>query len=365
MTSANTKPHTIETQGLKQAWLHILLLAIIASTIVLLIYFDYFNIEKYPSTTVQLFYFERTWKGRMFYIIFLWIMLIETIFEWENITKTEENALNLLSIPFALAPIIYVVSFNQGLDSAVIDWGRTILAPEYSSGENLFFLTEHWPLSIEHLFFFLFFLLAFAFAYRKHLLRFFSTSFTVIGGIGTFYLIDTIFPFSLSTPLQLIAIPTAAWAAVLAKLLGYNVVLNLYWTNLAPQLMVIKTFEQRISANVAWPCAGVQSLFIYTVIMILFLRKSSFSTARKLVYFVIGALGTYFINVVRIVAFYVASLEISRSAGAQVHDVYGELFFLGWMGLFFLSIFCIERYRLVERLRDAKKALGRPFSGVA
>ncbi len=342
----------------RQSLFHILLLALILASILLLLCLDYLNIERYPSTSVPLFYFERTWKGRMFYIFFIWIALVESIADWESITSSlsTNHFASFLSLAFASVPMIYVLSFNYlGLDNIVLEFGKLILRPEYSSGQQSFFVTEHWPLSVEHILFALLFFLAFVCVYGRRVLRFFPVSFSIIGGIGVFYMIDTIFPYSLSAPLQTIAIPTAACAAVLAQSLGYMVVLNLYWTNPAPQLMVIKTVDQRVSASIAWPCAGVQSLFIYLLVMLLFLRRSSMSDARKIVYFIAGAVGTFTVNVVRIVAYYVASLEVSPTMGSQIHDVYGELFFLGWLGLLFMSIFCIQRFRLVERIRNLKR----------
>ena len=52
--------------------------------------------------------------------------------------------------------------------------------------------------------------------------------------------------------------------------------------------------------DIGWPCAGVESLIIYTVTTSLFLKNSKFSSMQKFAYFIFGAIVTYLINILRI-----------------------------------------------------------------
>jgi thaumarchaeosortase len=249
---------------------------------------------------------------------------------------------------FLTIPLHYVLGSSfLGFDQKIIQFGSS-----FAKGG---FLEEHWPLSLEYLVITASFLLAIAIAYGRNGLRSFSTSFSIMGAMGVFYMIDTIFPYSIFAPLQSIALPTASASAVVLRLLGYHVTLNSYWNDPTPLLSVFRVWDRRVnSVAVAWPCAGVHSLFIYVLVMVLYLWNAKFSGLRKVIYFLAGFVGTFAVNVLRIAAYFIVYLEVNPSTAQTVHDVYAELFFLGWMGLFFLSILCIQRFRLVERLREVK-----------
>jgi thaumarchaeosortase len=319
------------------------------------LFLDYYNVEKFPSPGLgHIFDFELTWKGRMFYMFFLWVLFLESILDWEGVIakKPSKPHMMILSILFAIVPTFYVVSFN------FLDIVNIVLKLDKALGITAgSFIIEHWSLAAEYLLFTLFFLISVALAYGKSGLRFFSISSSIIGGMGIFYMIDTLYPGGVFTPLQSLALPTAACATALLYSLGYKTTLNFYWFDQVPRLTIDRTVDIRVSADIAWPCAGVHSMFLFVVIILLFFKRSNISSLRKTIYFFVGAIGTFAVNVSRIVAYFLVNMEYGQSTALFFHDSYGELFFLSWMGIFLSMIFCIERFRVVEKLRDAKNRL--------
>jgi exosortase/archaeosortase family protein len=80
---------------------------------------------------------------------------------------------------------------------------------------------------------------------------------------------------------------------------------------------------------IGWPCAGIESLIIYTMVILLFLSKSAIPLKLKIVYFFVGAVVTYFINVLRIVTIFL--IAINGGDVAAFHDYYGQLYSISWI----------------------------------
>jgi exosortase/archaeosortase family protein len=118
-------------------------------------------------------------------------------------------------------------------------------------------------------------------------------------------------------------------AANVLNLMGYRTQL-LGFTNNMPTLAVWGSKGGVPAAfQVAWPCSGVDSLLIYTITILLFLKKSAISRVVRIIYFVIGALVTYFINVLRVVTIFV----IAANGGGigPFHRYYGSLYSITWI----------------------------------
>ena len=63
--------------------------------------------------------------------------------------------------------------------------------------------------------------------------------------------------------------------------------------------------------QVFWPSAGVHSIIIYSLVMMAFLIKTRIPRNRKIIYFVIGILGTIFVNMIRIFSLSVYALKVT------------------------------------------------------
>ncbi len=339
---------------------YIVLLILFTLPIILLMTFDYFNIESFPpspfeGTFNQKFVFEETWKGRMFYLFFLWLLLLESLIDKEKIVRKQpKNRIRLLAFfACAIFPTIYVLSVNLlGGGYSIVTFGRDL---GIVSGFEYF----HWPLSLEYLVLTISFFIATILAYKKNGLSVFSIALALMAGITTFYMIDTIYPFGVFKPIQLLSLPTAGVASAFCEILGYRTTLSyptVFEGGYFPKI-TIRTGTKSASALIGWPCAGVHSMFLFILIILVFFKKSEMSSFRKSIYFILGALGTYMINVLRIYSYLIIALN-DAVAAKTFHDMYGELYFFSWISLYIVLIICIQRFMLVEKTRHAISKIG-------
>jgi thaumarchaeosortase len=346
---------------IKKARFHLLLLSSFFSPILLILFLDFFNIEAFVPFN-QKFMFDLTWKGRMFYLFFMWLLLLESILDWEVIVEKQRTFQNrfrvFLTCIFAAVPTIYIISVNFfGLNQMILNVGQALQIRSE-------FINEAWPLSIEYLILISFFMCATWFAYGLAGLKSLSISMSLLAGMSTIYLVDTIWPFGTFKPMQLFVVPTAAFATVLLEFLGYNVTLT--YPVSSPEygslpLMIVSTGGETAGASIAWPCAGVHSLLLFTLITLVFFKKTTMQRERKIILFLMGAAGTYLTNILRIASFFTISIHYGSEAGTIFHNSYGELYFIAWMLIYFAIIVAIQSgktNRFTRAFRKRLKAFG-------
>jgi len=344
---------------IKKVRLHLLLLCLFFIPILLVLFLDFFNIEAFSSFN-QKFMFDLTWKGRMFYLFFMWLLLLESMLDWEVIVEKQRTFQNrfrvLLTCIFAAVPTIYILSVNFfGLNKTILNLGQAL---QIRPGDGI---NEHWPLSVEYLILVSFFIFATWLAYGLGGLKSFSISMSLLAGMGVMYLVDTIWPFGTFKPMQLLAVPTAACATALLDLLGYTVRLTYPFVSAPeygslPRIQVWKGGKYAY-ADIGWPCAGVHSLLLFTLITLVFFKKTTIQRERKIVFFLIGAAGTYLTNIFRIASYLTISIHYGREAANVFHDSYGELYFIAWMLLYFMIIIVVQSGKINRFAQALRKRL--------
>jgi len=282
--------------------------------------------------------FSYTWRGRTFYLFFLWLLFLELIIAWEKLTQKKLASLKtwrkVVMCIVACIPIVYVIVVNfLGLDQMLIEIGRQILTFGQFSLDNL----QHWPISLEYLVFAVFFASTTWLAYEVDGLKLFSISLCLLGAIGAIYMIDTFYPYGAFTPFQAFVPFTASLAAQVLNWMGYKTSFLPYHVQGTPFLYVSGS-SGSVGFGIGWPCAGVQSLFIYTCVILLFLKKSAIPMKQKLIYFIIGAIGTYIVNILRIVSIYIIAINQGENAAQVFHDYYGELYSITWITAYLIII---------------------------
>jgi len=350
---------------MKESWLPASLLVCFIAAIVLLMILDYFNLESIVLFNERGFYFDYTWKGRLFLLFFLWLFVLEYLLNLkqpkkDTETKPRSNFKVLASFTCATIPLIYIFSVNfLGLNQTVINVGEA-LRGEYWRAHSAYWyliLEGDWPITVEYFVFTFSFLATTLFAYGKDGLKKFSITLALIAGISVIYLIDVMYPYGVFKPLQMLTLPTAACAAALLDILGYTFALT--FTPGLDSMPIIRTQSggQMVAIGIAWPCAGVHTLFLYTLIILLLFKKSNISSFRKTLYFIVGAIGTYSVNVLRIIAYFLIRVNEGLTAAQTFHDIYGELLFIVWILLYILLIICIQKFRLAEKTIQGIQAL--------
>ncbi len=274
--------------------------------------------------------FDKTFNGRAYYLFFIWLVVLEFALDWDKY-KSETSKMDVKRIvAFGLAltlPTCYVIISNFfGLNAAIRELTRLsgIISPSLADYAARLNFT---PLATEFLVFAVLFALIFLFAYKLKGLADFSLSVALLGVVGAMSMINLLFPTFLL--FQIIVPTTAQLSANVLNFMGYQTML-LQSRDFTPALYVADPVSgTRWAAQIVWPCAGVESLMLYTIIMLLFLKKSDIPRLHKVIYFAVGAAVTYFINILRIVTLFLLGLN-----GGDVwtfHDYYGQFYSAVWI----------------------------------
>jgi thaumarchaeosortase len=293
--------------------------------------------------------FEVMWKGRTFYIFFLWLAALEMILGWEKLQLIKVNKLrSIRTVVFILSlllPTVYIVISNYyGLNVAIVDW----------AWQNKIAQCDWMPLSIEYLVLVVLFTLIIWLQYGTSGLKNISLSPVFLATIGIIYTIDNIYQYGSFTPFQFLVPATATLAANVLNLMGYQT----QWIGQSRGTPVLMAWNSKGSATfgIAWPCSGIESLLIYTITMLLFLKNTATPWKHRIIYFAFGAAVTFFINVMRIVTIFTIAIDtgVNSLQTQRFHDYYGQLYSITWIALYLLII--IASRALWRKIRTPKNA---------
>lgn len=274
---------------------------------------------------IEPFSFEKTWKGRTYYIFFLWLILMELILKWnafeDHKIKSVKSARGIMFSAVFWLPTIYVIAGNfLGLNKMINEWAIR---------HNIEFASrfpEVIPLSIEYLVFTVTFALIAILEYGAIGFRNFSIPTFFLGAIGTVYMIDNLYSAGF-VPFQILVPTTASLASKMLNFIGYRTALYLGPT--MPLLIAYSQTSKGWGAYIGWPCAGIDSLLIYSVTIALFLEGIRISRVKKVICFLVGAVITYFINILRIVSIFI--IGVNGGNVWRFHDYYGPLYSITWI----------------------------------
>ena len=278
--------------------------------------------------------FELMWKGRTFQLFFIWLVGLELILGWENFQTTKlkklVSARTFAFIAALVLPTIYVAaSFSWGLNAAIENW----------SVQNGVTWANSMPLSTEYLVFTVLFCLIVFLQWGFKGLKDFSVPAFFLAIVGVLYTIDNVFPYGQFTPFQILVPTTTALAAAILNLMGYTTSISYGQNSIEggnmPFLTATNPSNPAISAHfaIAWPCAGIESFLIFTVVTLLFLKRMPISWKAKIGYFAVGAAVTYVINALRIVNIFILGMNYGEtSSEVQLfHFYYGPLYAVAWI----------------------------------
>ncbi|MBS7621825.1 archaeosortase/exosortase family protein, partial [Candidatus Bathyarchaeota archaeon] len=304
--------------------------------------------------------FDYTWKGRTYYLFFVWTIFLETLIYWNDLKTGEWKLKSKKSVAFSitlLLPIIYVIVTNYvsinnytNLNELIVKWAinHKIGGPGIS---DIFYFSGKMPLAIEYLVFTVIFELVIIAEYGVSKLGKYSLSIFLLGLIGFVYLIDNLYPWGTFTPFQIIVPTTASLAAFFLNLMGYRATLKVFNGTLPKismeELKHPSGGKYLGSIGVGWQCSGVDSLIIYSVVALTFLRDSGLSRREKIGYFIIGAIVTYFVNILRIVSIFVIGTThgVGSKEWVRFHDYYGPLYSIIWITTYPLIIIAVSYLR--------------------
>jgi thaumarchaeosortase len=172
-------------------------------------------------------------------------------------------------------------------------------------------------------------------------------------GMLIFYLLDAFFPYGSIGPLQFWANSIVASVGFLSWVFG----LPIYGFS---NLLTIEGVHGFFRLAVYWPSVGVQSMLIYSLVMILLAAKLDSPLRRKVIYASIGIIGTILLNVVRIftIAYYGFAYAYTGQELDAFHNSIGEILFPIWIVAFLALVLHIEG-RLARSKRQQRTARSR------
>jgi thaumarchaeosortase len=243
-----------------------------------------------------------------------------------------------LTLIITAMPTVFILATSFfGLHNAIIALGKVFGVPYVTFGT--WFIDVSWPIAFEYLIFTALFTLNLLVIYGTENLKRFLISTFFMWSTTIFFMLNTFAPYGTIGVLQAFVPVTTNAAAHVLSGLGYQTAVSTMINGRGPGMMLsITGGSSAYTAIVYWPSAGIQSLIIYTGIMLLFIKDTHYSMKRKVSYFMVGALGTFIVNICRIITIMIIGLRIGRLEASVFHDYYGELFFIAWMTIYLVFI---------------------------
>jgi exosortase/archaeosortase family protein len=289
--------------------------------------------------------FQNTWKGRIFYVFFLWLISLEMILGWDGLhPRRISGRLTWTLVLFCgfLLPTLYVI-----VSGGQPNYGLNALITQVSHQQGIFWADVMY-LSTEYLVFTALFLIIIFVEYGFRGFKIHSISAGFLAAIGLIYTIDNVYPQGTFTPFQMFVPTTATLATKFLNLLGYKATMLGIFNNVPQVGVQIVGTHAWWNAAIAWPCSGIESLIIYSVVVLLFLKNTAIPWEHAVVYFFAGAAVTYSINVLRIVNIFV--IAANGGNASAFHDTYGQLYSISWIAFYPLLI--LGSRMLITRSRN-------------
>jgi len=114
--------------------------------------------------------------------------------------------------------------------------------------------------------------------------------------------------------------------------------------------------EKALTVNIAWNCVGWQSLILIIITLISGLQ-GSYTKLSKFQAVLIGLLGTFLINVIRISSVVLFAVWFGHSATVIYHDYFSSLLIIFW--LLFFWWFCYVYVLEFRSIRDKAAQKGK------
>ncbi|HEY4672964.1 MAG TPA: thaumarchaeosortase [Nitrososphaerales archaeon] len=263
--------------------------------------------------------------GFLFAIFFLILEFLDSKGWFVNQTSSSKI---IASIALSLAISTYFVGAEFSLHTAIENFGRALNVP----------LVFSWIWLWDYIVFFVFLILLIPTVFGLKAIRLLPSANVYLLGMALILTLDAFFPFDTLGPLQAIV------PIILQSVSAMIVAFNLGSVAVSNNTMVLDGIHGTFSISVFWPSAGVHSIMIYSLIMFLFLIKIKTTNKRRTVYFAVGAVGTFLVNILRIfsLASYVLLVSADRARFEEFHAVAGEILFLPWVLAFLFIVGKVE-----------------------
>ena len=235
-------------------------------------------------------------------------------------------------VPLAIATIVYLISLEHGLRDYIIE------SAEHFDVQLIYSWTWMWDFIVMAIFV----VAALSIFFGKRWVRIAPAGPIFLTGTAIILSLDAFFPYDTLGPLQYI-VPYFVQANV-----WVITVLELGTAVARDNVMFLRGDHGSMALQVFWPSAGVHSIIIFSLVIGAFMLKMNIPRKRKVIYFILGIIGTITVNLIRIfsLSWYALKVTTDPVAWEEYHKIAGEIMFLPWLFSFILVVILIESRRL-------------------
>ncbi len=243
-------------------------------------------------------------------------------------------------IPFVLGTIAYLTTLEYGLRDYIV-----------SSAVNFDVqLIDSWTWMWDYVIMSIFVVSALTILFGRRWIRIAPAAPIFLSGTAIILSLDAFFPYDTLGPLQYVVpyfVQTNVWVIT---------TLDLGTAIARDNIMFLRGEHGSMALQVFWPSAGVHSIIIFSLVIGAFMLKMNIQRRRKIIYFLIGIVGTVIVNLIRIfsLSWYALKVTTDPVAWEEYHKIAGEIMFLPWLFGFILVVIVIESRRL-KRLENETK----------
>lgn len=113
------------------------------------------------------------------------------------------------------------------------------------------------------------------------------------------------------------------------------------WVYSQGNLLLIGGVKRSVLLEINWPCIGVMSMLIYMLVLFILMVKMEAPMKRKALYGMIGAVGTFSVNILRI--FLITLAVAYTTIDLRVfHESIGEILFVIWIVSYLAVVIYVE-----------------------
>ena len=101
-----------------------------------------------------------------------------------------------------------------------------------------------------------------------------------------------------------------------------------------PDTVILYTPNMPAMYQIIWACIGFESAFVFSLVLIILLFEGAGSKKTKVLWSIIGLLGTMLLNMFRVVLIFVTEYFFGRGISTTVHYSVGYVLFIVWITAF-------------------------------
>jgi exosortase/archaeosortase family protein len=135
------------------------------------------------------------------------------------------------------------------------------------------------------------------------------------------------------------------------RLIGINA--KLFYSNSMPVFSFSSLSGNLVVTSFIYGCLGVSSALVFSIILLVVMVEDPSSLQVRLLASVIGILGTFALNIIRVTIILLTDYFYGAEAGSTVHYIIGYAFFSAWLVIFLYLYF--KRNVVYVKIRSLRR----------